>query len=97
MAYEQKCTKFNNEEDLQLDLILKGEEIAVSDTEGLDHHKNGFRLSLVMEVPWKLCWSTQAEGTEFQISDGYLVVDAKGIPSGPRAWAEDSPNSKSNT
>jgi hypothetical protein len=61
MAYKRRCIKFNNEGDLQLDLILKGEEILVDGTfhlvvitEGLIHYRRQFQLSLVIGVPVKL-------------------------------------------
>lgn len=96
--------KFNNQGDLQLGLTLKGEDILVDDTfhlvvnaEGLTHHGRWVQVVPSDGGAWKaVLVNTQAEGTEFQISDGYLVVDVQGMPSGPRASAGDSPDSESN-
>ncbi|CVK92025.1 uncharacterized protein FMAN_07042 [Fusarium mangiferae] len=90
--------KFNDRGDLQLDLRFKGDEIVVDNTfhlivnaEGLPYHKQWVKVVTIDTQTWKaVLVKDQWEGTEFQLSDGNLVVDVEGMPSGPRARPEDS-------
>ncbi|KAF4499694.1 hypothetical protein FAGAP_4145 [Fusarium agapanthi] len=85
--------KFNAQGDLQLDLTLKSEDIIVDDTfhlivnaKGSEPHEKWLKLETREENTWRaVLVKDQAEGTEFQISDGNLVMDIKGLPEGPRA------------
>ncbi|KAF4436824.1 hypothetical protein FACUT_6093 [Fusarium acutatum] len=90
--------KFNDRGDLQLDLRFEGAEIVVDDTfhlivnaEDTPPHRKWVKVVAVNAKRWKaVLVEKQSEGTEFQLSDGNLVVDVEGMPTGPRARPQNS-------
>ncbi|KAF5253730.1 hypothetical protein FANTH_1422 [Fusarium anthophilum] len=90
--------KFNDSGDLQLDLSFKGDGIVIDDTfhlivnaEDTSPHRKWVKVVTTDDHAWKaVLVESQSEGTEFQLSDGNLVIDVQGMPKGRKARIEKS-------